>query len=422
MSGIVTNENIKIEGVSYEHILFLKVQQEIGQHGTACLRLEVEESVGRSMTNRVFIDYFVKIITTQGDRADVLFCGVIVDAVMSEYSQYPVLELQLKSTSYLLDREKCSRSFMITSMTYEQVIKTAAGGFADIQFEVTDKAIGSWILQNDETNWEFIKRMASHCNAVVIVDVTKPRPTLTIGISSVSYPGSLGKSGDGSYVTESETLLTRGELVTRTTGGTKDSFIQPTYYNAASEGLMMTGTVMEVQAEKVKVFLDSIDSEFDSSNDYWFEYATPFATNGGAYGSGFYWMPEEGDQVRVFMPTSEEAAAFAFGSVSVSALSNPVEARWRVPGGQEILFTEDGIRINCEDQSIYIDMNISSECGITVYSDRDITIEQAKTITINGKEKVTLYADNKVALYGSETSIELEEEKIVFQSEKLHIN
>ena len=133
-------------------------------------------------------------------------------------------------------------------------------------------------------------------------------------------------------------------------------------------------------------------------------------------------MPEEGDRVRVFLPEADEGTAFAFGSVSVSNLDNPKKARWRAPGGQEILFTEDGIRITGKKDSIYIDMNINDEAGIKVFCDGDISLDKAKTIEINGDKGVTIYADNKITLESAETRLEIDKEKIVFQGEDLQIN
>lgn len=422
MGSTITNENIKIEGITYEHIISVEINQKIGQHGEADLELEVEPAVGAALTSGIEVHRYVSIIAVNNGQSQVIFCGVIANAGMSAENQYPVLSVKLLSTSYLLDKEKRTRSYQIMSLTHEQVMNMAVENKATIHFEATDSPIGGWILQNNETNWEFIKRMASRCKAVVTVDVTQKQPTLTIGIPNMLLTGGIGRSQDGNLVKNLKTALERGELVTTPSYGEAKDFTNTPYHNPLSEGLMLTGVVQDVQKEKVKVFFDSIDSEYDPGTDNWFEYATPFATNGGEYGSGFYWMPEQGDRVRVFLPTAEEAAAFAFGSVSVSPLDNPVEAKWRVPNGQEILFTEDGIRITCQESSIYIDMNINSPIGISVFSDQNINIEEAETILIEGDEGVTLFADNKVSLYSSETNVEFDKDMIVFQAEKFHIN
>ncbi|MCI7791974.1 MAG: hypothetical protein MR531_14570 [Lachnospiraceae bacterium] len=438
--AIITYENISIQGVSYQRILSLEINQNAGEHAKANVQLEVDEAEGITFVETAGTDTY---ITIQND-ADVIFCGVVDKAIQEELNGYPVLELTLMSTSFLLDLEPKTATYQKTSMSHEQLMNQVVGNRATILFEASDKPLGSWNYRNQETDWEFIQRLASQCGYSLITNVKTQKPVISIGVSSkkaecqvvdsehssngtnIIYRTydmvSLGSMYENNeYINSIKTFIDRGYLITQFTTAQIKVFSRKQIYNSQSACKMLTGKVQAIDKEKIQVFFDEIDDEYDSG-DTWFEYSTPFATNGGAYGSGFYCMPEEGDRVRVFLPEADEGTAFAFGSVSVSNLDNPKNAKWRAPGGQEILFTEDGIRITGKKDSIYIDMNIKDEVGIKVFCDGTISLDKAKTIEINGDKGVTIYADNKVTLESAETKLEIDKEKIVFQGEYLQIN
>ena len=97
---------------------------------------------------------------------------------------------------------------------------------------------------------------------------------------------------------------------------------------------MYTGIVQAVQKDQVQVHLVDIDSEYDGAGNVWLPYSTAYSSSDG---SGFYCMPAEGDQVRVFFPGSDEGKAFAASSVSVNSAPDVTDKQWRGPEGKQIL-------------------------------------------------------------------------------------
>ena len=66
----------------------------------------------------------------------------------------------------------------------EQILKEAYGSQANLTMNVSDKAIGSIVMQYSETNWEFTRRIAANFNAPVFANVDTEKPNITIGLPS----------------------------------------------------------------------------------------------------------------------------------------------------------------------------------------------------------------------------------------------
>lgn len=430
----ITFDNIKIEGIVYQRIIDLQVEQKIGEHAKAILVIEQGEN-SYDMNN--LEDTVVQVFANTLEKIECIFCGSICKCDYAAEKGYSAVRIELLSMSKQLDIEPVTATYQQTTISYQDLMEKVAESRAIIHFGATDTTIGSWRYRNNETAWAFIKRLASQCNASVMTNMSTTMPILSIGqtdknmtdtpalIDTYELDGrivyrtnivlELGTKLSGSqYVIYAKTYFKDAILVTDYILGTMTDMKQNTYYNEQSACKMLTGTVKKVEREKVQVYFDSIDSTYDESGDCWFEYATPYATNGGAYGSGFYFMPEEEDKVRVFLPSADEGEAFAFGTVSESSLKNPEYAQWKTPGKQQILFTDKGVRLSCEGVTVYIDMK--AEEGINVWSATEINLENAESIEIDGKNGVIMHADNIIAFKSSEACITIENDKIIFDS------
>lgn len=444
MMADITFETVRIEGVSYKRILDMQIISGVGEHAKCTIMLETESSKAKEFVAHCGVEQRLIITTSAEGHPETIFIGVISHANFSGETGYPVLCIELLSASYLMDQNPIERTYQRISSTYEEIMREAIGNQGTIQFNVSDKVIGNWCYQNGETNWKFIRRMASQCGTDIVADFVSASPRVIVGIPQGNpvnnYYEDINRTerngvfrtndtimiGDTidtqHYVTFLHSYFLNGVFTTDFMIGYIKEFRRTPYFNPKSEGRMLTGIVQAVEKEKIKVFFDEIDNSFDSGSDAWFEYATPYASAGGKYGSGFYIMPEAGERVRVFLPSANEGTAFAFAAVSSSSLSNTKHARWKVPSGAEILFTNEGIRLTNGNEKIYIDMNMESEVGISVVCDKAIVIDEADEVNIEGKKGVIILADNEVSISNAQNMITIQKEKIVFQGESLHIN
>lgn len=456
----ITYLNIKVEGVPYTKILSLHIQNAINGYGSAYIEGEIDSEKGNAYVQRLTSDTIVKITTTADGQPPILFMGVVAGSSVSQETDYTLLKLQLFATAHKLNYKKKNQSFQNAADTYTKVITKALDGMADLQMNVSDKAIGSLIMRYNETSWEFVQRMASTFGVPISANVNTEKPLLTVGMSKTgktynvsdaklgfssesqtSYGGTVVTSAQYVYlgdkicvgnktetVQEYESSLDYGILTTKIclmskdnenkiASGTNDSPVQRPITNVAASGKMFTGVVQAVQKDKVQVHLTSIDAEYDAGGTHWFPYSTAYSSSDG---SGFYCMPAVGDTVRVFFPSDNEADAFAASSVNVSPLDDPLHKKWRSPAGKEILFTPEGLLISCKDDKIFIDL--TDEEGVKICSEKDITINAQNNLTLYAKKTLKMQAENKVLLSSGESYIDMSKDLIEMGANQVLIN
>lgn len=437
----ITVADVKIIGVPYKNIIEFSVEQVIGTHAKCVFSVEMEDAAADDAMLYYNADISVKILV---DNSYIdCFYGIIVNIVKISERDYPAYRFEAYSRSYLLDIIPIKATYQQKQKPISELMRQVAAGKANIYFGVTDRAVGDWMYQNYETAWQFIKRLASQCGVVVITNTNTMVPVISIGKTGKhqvspdpenetyklngkdvhrSYvPVELGvEMTGGNYVSYVKTFSRGGEVITDYLLSDQAGFSTPVYYNPSTECTMLKGKVTAVDKEKIQVHFDSIDQEQDSAGDCWFEYATPYATGGGNYGSGFYCMPEEGDYVRVFIPSADESKAFAFGTVSTAQLSDHTMAQWKMPKGQEILFSKQGVRISCGDNQLYIDM-VSGK-GIKIWSEKRIDVNCQKEIYISAKDDVTLFASKQIVMQSSENQLDIENDKILFKTANIRLN
>lgn len=456
----ITYLNIKVEGVPYTKILSLHIQNAINGYGSAYIEGEIDSEKGNAYVQRLTSDTIVKITTTADGQPPILFMGVVAGSSVSQETDYTLLKIQLLATAHKLNYKKKNQSFQNAADTYTKVITKALDGMADIQMNVSDKAIGSLIMRYNETSWEFAQRMASTFGAPISANVNTEKPLLTVGMpktgktynvsdaklgfsseSQTSYGGTVVTSAQYVYlgdkicvgnktetVQEYESSLDYGILTTKIclmskdnenkiASGTNDSPVQRPITNVAASGKMFTGVVQAVQKDKVQVHLTSIDAEYDAGGTHWFPYSTAYSSSDG---SGFYCMPAVGDTVRVFFPSDNEEDAFAASSVNVSPLDDPLHKKWRSPAGKEILFTPEGLLISCKDDKIFIDL--TDEEGVKICSEKDITINAQNNLTLYAKKTLKMQAENKVLLSSGESYIDMSKDLIEMGANQVLIN
>ena len=88
------------------------------------------------------------------------------------------------------DRVKKSRSFQNGALTYMEVVQRVLSGYG--QSGVTDHATGGacipeFLLQYEESDWVFLRRLASHFGTYLLADATDACGKVYFGIPEISY-------------------------------------------------------------------------------------------------------------------------------------------------------------------------------------------------------------------------------------------
>lgn len=464
----ITYGNIVVEGFPFSKIKQVLISHQANEHATAYIIGEIDPDEGAECIKRADEGTGVMVTTVAEDQPKELFYGAIYNVRLDTTAQYSELHLELISTSARTDTQKMNRTFQNTGKTYEEILNSAIGGDGFVDLTITDQPIGSFIIQYNETNWEFIKRMASRFNAPVITNIISKRPHIVVGlphtnktytletvafdygvedqkhnqvaqnylaegnsgvmrqdfsqVRAKSYQyGYLGDkvvcNGKAYHIQGITSKLVDGLLENTYTLAGKTGFIQPVTNNVQCSGRMLMGVVQEVKRDKVKVHFTEIDGGYDAGGTWWFPYSTTYSSSDG---SGWYCMPEIGDMVRVFFPSNNEADAFAASSVNVAPLENPRHKSWRAPGGKQILLTDEGLYIVCQHEKIFIDL--TQENGINICAEKNINILAGANVNIQAGEHIQIQAKNNI-LVGTESSyIDIREDAITLGAKQVRIN
>ena len=89
-----------------------------------------------------------------------------------------------------MDQVKRSRSFQNVGQTYSEVAQRVASGCengAVIPTVGLDKPLGVPVIQYRETDWEFLKRMASWCGGVVVPETHYAYPRIWFGFPERAF-------------------------------------------------------------------------------------------------------------------------------------------------------------------------------------------------------------------------------------------
>lgn len=114
----------------------------------------------------------------------VIYVGQIIKLQIRYKRQVGYLLIKAVSYSYDLDIQKHQRTFTDLNMTYEEVIREVLDKYQkkDCLDKITEgKRIPHLLVQYQETDWAFLKRLATHFEAVLEVDALRPSSRIYFG-------------------------------------------------------------------------------------------------------------------------------------------------------------------------------------------------------------------------------------------------
>ena len=459
------HNNIEIKGIDFQKILEVEIQQEPNEHAAAHVVGELPTARAQEYIQRADTMQEI-VIGTSGGQAVTYFSGFVTSMQIQQQAEYSRLIIEAKDASYLLDIRKCSCSYQNTGKSYGDILQQAYGDSGTLQVTGSDQAIGGLILQMDETNWEFTKRMASRFNVPVISDITATKPLIYFGVpdarrtleltaAAISYGRSeknfqrvsqnylaegneamrqdfadisvqsydyaqigdkIKLNGKEYVVRKVEAKLVDGLMqMTYALTGEK-GFVAPLQKNTNCAGRVLKAQVKAVKRDQIQAHLFEIDPEYDSSGDWWFPYSTAYSSSDG---SGWYVMPEKDDYVRIMFPSKNETDGFAASSINSSPPESTRNKSFKAPGGKEILLTDDGIYIMCQHQSIFIDLTQGD--GIKIVSSKDIHVSSDANVTLSAEKKLTMLAKEGLTLQTGDSKIAMKTDQIVLGAKNVVI-
>lgn len=417
----ITYENLQISAISYLHILEVRIEQNINEHGKAKIICEVEPDKAQEAIDQITEEDTCNIVADN----QILFCGLFDKLEIKHQADATLLEIELESTSKILDYGYEQRSYQRTTATYGEVMKKAVERQkGQLVMNAEDRTVPGIVVQYKETAWEFIKRMASECGTCVFTDNRTVTPKIYVGLPDYEEvaitPNAVGNYGSSGHTEEFLYIgaLIGGECITKTESVMEGGILK-TYYETVKiaklpkpvskgingqkftlAGKIFAGTVEKVETDKVQVHITELDGTFDEESDWLFPYSTIYSSKNNE--AGYYCMPQKGDTVRVFFPTDKAEDAFAASSSNMrGARENKLEKCFQSPTGMEVLFTEKGLYVTCKGKKVFI--NLEPDSGITIEADTSITMFASEEIRLHAYENIKVTSEKEIYL-GTESS------------------
>ena len=323
-------ERIKILPFQIERIMECEIVKKVNEHGRAYIKGYISSEEEKKYLALASSEPTVQIeaVSEEGECA-VIFSGLMKDCRIRNRNQVLTMELSLVTHTWLMDLRPSIRSFQTPGMPYQQLFDTIAGSYSGggcMMSEGGARVTEDLIVQYQETDWEFFKRLASHLNTVVVPSYRTngvkcytglPQWSGLTKVSPVSYTAcklvsdylykqqnqvqglieedelcfeiqdlhvfDLGEQvefqGRTYYVTECRSHLDGHQLWNTYLIKTKSGIRVPQTYNEKMVGASLDGTISGVAGAKVKVRLTP---DVGGGNGKWFPFSTVYSSPDGS--------------------------------------------------------------------------------------------------------------------------------------------
>ena len=450
---------IKIEPFAYIALQEFTIKRTINEHSAATLSMRIKDEWQEEYMGILAEETWVRI--TAIDKADageintVMFYGIVTGYSFCQDGYETLMKLNMTSGTVLMDLKHHFRVFQREETLCAVIHQQIAAAYPDSQVLCTegdeDKTEGV-LVQFQETDWEFLKRLAGRTGLYLVPDALKKGARYTIGLpegtkrtietdkiqTKLDFGEYMEKSRNGmdslqstdmvELVMESREIFQLGDILpyngkeyfickilTSYQGAecrheyflrTKEALKVLPIENKIQQGCSFNAVITDVNKDKVQV--EIMQDEWKAADGKkWFLYSTVYSS---ADGTGWYCMPEIGDSVRFYVPDKSENS-FILSAVhkeTDSARQNPDYKSLKTKYGKEILFTPDSILMT-NNNGMMVELNDSE--GITITSDKDIVIQADDNLTISSSAASLLVAaDDKVQVKQGGTTMTLSDD------------
>lgn len=360
----------------------------------------------------------------------ILFTGLIQQVQLEEPEpQVYLLKLWLVARSKLLDMTPKYRSFQKVNLKFADVIQTVAESTKGVYVNnrlLHDRAIKTPVIQYHETDWEYIKRLASKCNEPIIVDEQGTATELLLGkysheieagflpgyykqgycdkyykkhLSGYDIPRAYTKyykirsydtypvgfqvrfQGQTYYICEKHAFLEQELLIWEYVLAKEAYLFEPAQYNEYLTGSTILGNTVATEQETVKLELRLQDEEKD---DVYHAYQWVPET-----GNMMYCMPKQGTIVSLYFPDGDEASAMAVNSLRIgeenTEIYDPSVKSFITEEGDAWVMTDTAIHMLTQtDDVVTNQLTLLDEEGLLLRSTKAISIHSESGIVIEG--------------------------------------
>lgn len=457
VQGVQTVANIATFPFTFRQIIGLHLVEQAGEHARLILEASIDEDQDQEILDQAAREERIVISTQGSSTSTTIFDGLITNVSIQVMRDVKHVTIEAVSRSILLDLQKKSRSFQQNGQTYPALYRKIISSYTNAQvmdYASEGTAQSGLLVQYEETDWQFIKRLASHVHAPVIsassmsgvrlyvglppatkvqqldehnyvvnktfssVQQQNEAKTYTVTSSKYLSLGSVVKFQQQTvYVSGLEVKLTQGILQYTYQLKEKAGFYLPSRPLLSLTGASLSGTITAIQKDQVQISLH-ID-QGGGAGAMWFPYATVYSSPDG---SGWYCMPEIGDDARLYFPNHEAKNAFVISSVDKDSAdaekrSDPNVKSISTKYGKQMVFKPDAVEITGNGQWM---MTLTDDGGIEMKSEKKIVLTAQEDIEIQGQAKIAIEGQEGVEFIQGGTKLNIADQ-VAMQGGRVNI-
>ncbi len=185
---VYTYGDIIVSNYDFVKISDLKIERKINDHAKLYVKGIIDSEKGDKYVEGANDESFIKVsVKDDNNHIKDLFQGIVTSIGINTSNDVKILEIEALSQTFLMDINKKNRTFQNESSTYRNIINTVNSSYKNISIvdNITETSkIDTFIVQYKETDWEFVKRLASYFNSWIVPECQ---------LSDIKY--SIGKTG-----------------------------------------------------------------------------------------------------------------------------------------------------------------------------------------------------------------------------------
>lgn len=422
---------INIKPFPMIEIIECQIKKEVNEHMRAYISGYIND---KDVLSKCMPDTEITIEITDDDgEVHTFFRGITDKISNTEEGFLTKLEIHAISKTTLLDSTEKVRFFYNKKQTYKEIVRyiVSDNKNASVIMNSVSEQPCNIIAQYKETDWLFLKRLASCLNTVLVPDCTNSHicfffglPTkddaeLDITFYEVNITDHVQEyivesreilnlctpvefHGHRLYVYEIESRLHKQELIHRYRLRGKQDFQVKTYGNERIIGASFMGEVSKVKNDVVRINCN-YGCKVNNEDTAWFPFASVYSS---PEGTGWYCMPEIGDRIRLHFPDENANQAYVINAVHTESdcdlRKNPEEKSIRTKHDKEIRFTPEKIMItNHKGLSIVLD----DEKGIMINSNKAVKITASESVEFASGGETSIVAGRGIIFRENNNSL-----------------
>lgn len=441
----------------HNQIIKVTIKEQWNQHSVLMILIGMDDEGARAERGRFCVDRPVTLTQHIEGKQTIVFAGLINQARQYQQADVWYAEITADSYSSQLDRKKKNRSFQKESRSYGELLRYLLDEYDDADFlwNKQDQLINQFLLQYEETDWEFLKRILSIGGLFAYSEIRMRGVKLFIGLTvgravhylegpikynekqrfhttrkqqedmisnemeyevlGITEPMQLGETaiflGHEWIVARKYSCLKDGEWSYDYLLKPESSCVMKPIANPYFNGLAINGSVIAAKGDMVQLKLDTdiVNEEIEC----WHQKPVYYA--GGKM--GYHGAPELGDRMQLYLSGKDESNRYIIAAADSgtdkmmemvmsgiepddgsTAAQEPVLAdykNWYTPGGVGIRLNESELTLSTAGQSSKIclrDRMIELQSKGDIHLYTEEIVGAAKKISLDAKEYIWVHS------------------------------